>query len=205
LLKVGLTGGLASGKSTVGTMFAERGAQVVDADKIARDLMRPGKPVYYEVVRHFGPEIVDIDGSIDRAKLASIVFPVRIEELNRIVHPAVIRAQEQWMEEQGRRDPHAVVIVEAALIVEAGVGKRFDKLVVVTCDMERKVARFAARLHMDEAAVRAEVERRLAAQVPDEAKVKVADFVIDNCGPVEDLGPQVDKVWNELKRLAEKQ
>jgi dephospho-CoA kinase len=119
------------------------------------------------------------------------------------VHPAVIRAQEEWMEEQGRRDPHAVAIVEAALIVEAGVGKRFDKLVVVTCSMEQKVARFAARLHMDPASARAEVERRMKAQAPDEVKVKSADFVIDNSGSREQLVPQVDKLWRELKRLAE--
>ncbi len=203
MLQVGLTGGLACGKSTVGKMFVERGAHLIEADKIAHDLMRPGQPVYYEVVRHFGPEIVDIDSAIDRAKLAAIVFPDRIEELNRIVHPAVIRAQEEWMETEGHRYPQSVVIVEAALIVEAGVGTRFDKLVVVTCGMEEKVARFASRLHMDPAAVRAEVERRMAAQVPDEVKIKNADFLIDNSGPMERLQAQVDKVWSELKRLAE--
>lgn len=202
MLKVGLTGGLACGKSVVGKMFVERGAHLIEADKIAHDLMRPGQPVYYEVVRHFGPEIVDIDGSIDRAKLASIAFPGRAEELNRMVHPAVIRAQEAWMEEQGRRDPHAVAIVEAALIVEAGVAKRFDKLVVVTCDLEQKVERFASRMHMNPTAARAEVERRMAAQLSDEVKVKSADFVIDNSGSLEQLEPKVDKVWSELKRLA---
>ncbi len=202
MLKVGLTGGLACGKSVVGKMFVERGAHLIEADKIAHELMRPGEPVYYQVVRHFGPEIVDIDGSIDRARLASLVFPGRVEELNRIVHPAVIRAQEEWMEEQGRRDPHAVAIVEAALIIEAGVGKRFDKLVVVTCEMEQKVERFAARLQMDAAAARAEVERRMAAQAADEVKIRNADFLIDNSGPLDQLQPQVDKVWSELKRLA---
>ncbi len=202
MLKVGLTGGLACGKSVVGKMFVERGAHLIEADKIAHELMRPGEPVYYQVVRHFGPEIVDIDGSIDRARLASLVFPGRVEELNRIVHPAVIRAQEEWMQEQGRRDPHAVAIVEAALIIEAGVGKRFDKLVVVTCEMEQKVERFAARLQMDAAAARAEVERRMAAHAADEVKIRNADFLIDNSGPLDQLQPQVDKVWSELKRLA---
>ncbi len=202
MLKVGLTGGLASGKSTVAQMLRARGAHVLEADRLAQELMRPGQPVYYEVVRHFGKEIVEVDGSIDRARLADIVFPGRIEELNRIVHPAVIQRQEAWMEEIGRREPAAVTIVEAALIMEAGVGKRFQKLIAVTCSMEQKVARLARRLNIGLEEARAEVERRMAAQAPDEAKAKNADFVIDNSGSMERLGPQVDAVWAELKRLA---
>ncbi len=202
MLRVGLTGGLACGKSTVAKMFAARGAHLLNADDLARELMRPGQPVYYEVVRHFGPEIVDVDGSIDRAKLASIVFPQRIEELNRLVHPAVLERQQRWMDEIGAREPNAVVMVEAALIVEAGAGRQFQKLVVVTCSQEQKIERFAARLGTSQDAARAEVERRMAAQVPDEIKVKNASFVIDNSGPVEGLEAQVDKVWAELKKLA---
>ncbi len=202
MLKVGLTGGLASGKSTVAELLQARGAHVLLADRVAQELMRPGQPVYYEVVRHFGEEIVEADGSIDRARLAGIVFPKRIEELNRIVHPAVIEKQEAWMEEIGRREPAAVAIVEAALIMEAGVGKRFQKLIAVTCSMEQKVTRFAQRLGIGLEAARAEVERRMAAQAPDELKARNADFVIDNSGSIAQLEPQVDAVWAELKRLA---
>lgn len=202
MLKVGLTGGLASGKSTVGEMLQARGAHVLQADRLAQELMQPGLPVYDEVVRHFGREIVQDDGAIHRARLAAIVFPGRIEELNRIVHPAVLQRQEEWMNRIGAREPHAVVIVEAALILEAGAGRQFQKLIVVTCSLQQKVERFAKRLGMSADQARKEVERRMAAQVPDEVKVKKADFVIDNSGPIEQLEPQVERVWSELKRLA---
>lgn len=202
MLKVGLTGGMASGKSTVGEMLQARGAHVLQADRLAQELMKPGLPVYDAVVRHFGREIVKPDGTIHRAKLAGIVFPDRIKELNQIVHPAVIQRQEEWMNEIGAREPHAVTIVEAALIVEAGTGRQFQKLIVVTCSLEQKIERFAKRLGVSVADARAEVERRMAAQVSDEVKVKNADFVIDNSGPMEALAPQVERVWSELKRLA---
>ena len=202
MLRVGLTGGLASGKSSVGEMLQARGAHVLQADRLAQELMKPGLPVYDAVVKHFGPEIVKPDGTIHRVKLAGIVFPGRIEELNRIVHPAVIRRQGEWMDEIGAREPHAVAIVEAALIVEAGAGRQFQKLIVVTCSLEQKVERFAKRLGVSLEDARAEVERRMAAQVADEVKVKNADFVIDNSGSAEQLEPQVEKVWAELKRLA---
>ena len=202
MLKVGLTGGLACGKSTVGEMLQARGAHVLQADRLAQELMKPGTPVYDAVVRHFGREILKEDGTIHRVKLAGIVFPNRIEELNKLVHPAVIERQEEWMNEIGAREPHAVTIVEAALIVEAGVGRQFQKLIMVTCSQEQKIERFAKRLGVPVADARAEVERRMAAQVADEVKMKNADFVIDNSGPMETLEPQVDKLWDELKRLA---
>src|ERR1700685_306842 len=123
MLKVGLTGGIASGKSVVGEMFVGWGAHLVQADGIAHELMRPGQPVYNEVVRHFGGGILNPDLSVNRSRLAEAAFgkapssaASRIEELNRIVHPAVIRSQDEWMEEMGRQDPNAVAIVEAALI-----------------------------------------------------------------------------------------
>ncbi len=123
MLKVGLTGGIASGKSVVGEMFVALGAHLVQADRISHQLMEPGEAVYNEVVRHFGAGILNPDLSVNRARLAEAAFnpaASRVEELNHIVHPAVIRAQEEWMEEMGRQDPRAVAIVEAALILEAG-------------------------------------------------------------------------------------
>src|SRR6266849_1896909 len=212
MLKVGLTGGIASGKSVVGEMFVARGAHLVQADHIAHELMLPGQPVYNEVVRHFGREILNPDGSLNRAKLAEVAFsspavsagrtpassPSRIEELNRIVHPAVIRSQEGWMEEMGRQDPHAVAIVEAALILEAGMAKRFDRLIVVTCSEEQRVARFAASQKLDPEAARKEVNRRMAAQLPEAEKVKAADCVIDNSGSLDHTGKQVTQVWRQL-------
>ena|SRR6266849_3220856 len=207
MLKVGLTGGIASGKSAVGEMFVALGARLVQADRIAHQLMQPGQPVYDEVVRHFGREILNSDGNVNRAKLAEAAFGAgsaggglsRIEELNRIVHPAVIRSQEEWMEEIGLQDSHAVAMVEAALILEAHSGERFDRLIVVTCSEEQRAARFAARQKIDMDAARKEVSRRMAAQIPDGEKIKAADYVIDNSGSLDHTREQVSEVWQKLR------
>jgi dephospho-CoA kinase len=206
MLKVGLTGGIASGKSVVGEMFVALGAHLVQADRIAHELMLPGQPVYNEVVRHFGGGILDSDLTVDRAKLAEAAFgstaaatPSRVLELNRIVHPAVIRSQEEWMEEMGRQNPQAVAIVEAALLIEAGAAKRFDRLIVVTCSEEQRVARFAARQKIDFEAARKEVARRMAAQLPEAEKIKAADYVIDNSGSLDQTRAEVREVWGKLR------
>jgi dephospho-CoA kinase len=206
MLKVGLTGGIASGKSVVGEMLVALGARLVQADRIAHQLMLPGQPVYNEVVRHFGGGILNPDLSVNRAKLAEAAFgsataPAvsRIQELNRIVHPAVIRSQGEWMEEMGRQNPHAVAIVEAALILEAGAAKRFDRLIVVTCNDEQRIARFAARQKLDLEAAAKEVARRMAAQLPEAEKIKAADYVIDNSGSLDQTREQVRQVWEKLR------
>jgi len=208
MLKVGLTGGIASGKSVVGEMLVALGARLVQADRIAHSLMQPGEAVYNEVVRHFGRDILNPDLSVNRAKLAELAFGLpgdpegkrasRIEELNRIVHPVVIRSQDEWMEDMGRQDPHAVAIVEAALILEAGAAEHFDRLVVVTCSAEQRVARFAARQKIDLEAARKEVSRRMAAQLPDEEKIKAAAFVVDNSGTLDQTREQAGVVWQKL-------
>ena len=210
MLKVGLTGGIASGKSVVGEMFVTLGAHLVQADRIAHELMRPGQPVYNEVVRHFGVSILNPDLSVNRGKLAEAAFGTttdlkpspsasRIQELNRIVHPAVIRSQEEWMEEIGRQDPSAVAIVEAALIFEAGVAGRFDRLIVVSCTDDQRVERFAKRLNLESDAARKEVERRMAAQLPDADKVKAASYVIDNSGSLDQTRNLVRQIWEQLR------
>jgi dephospho-CoA kinase len=213
LLKVGLTGGIACGKSMVGEMFVALGAHLVQADRIAHELMTPGQPVYNEVVRHFGREILNPDLSVNRAKLAELAFgrseaaasnpsPVkdsRIEELNRIVHPAVLRAQEEWMLEMGRQDRNAVAIVEAALIIEAGAAKQFSRLIVVTCGEEQRAERFARRQKLSLEDARREVTRRMAAQLPDTEKIELADFVIDNSGSLERTRDRVRQVWEALQ------
>ena len=205
MLRVGLTGGVGCGKSTVAKMFADLGARITDADIIAHELYRPGQDVYQELVRHFGQEIVKPDGEIDRARLATAVFDGgRVEELNKVVHPAVVRQQDQWMRELGAKDPSAVAIVEAALIFEAGVKDNFDKILVVTCKPEQKIARFAQRTGRAEEDARAEVERRTKAQMSDEEKARGADFVIDNSTSVEETRHQVQRIYAELKVLAKK-
>jgi dephospho-CoA kinase len=211
LLKVGLTGGIASGKSVVGEMFVALGAHLIQADAIAHELMQPGEDVYREVVRHFGEGILNPDGTVNRARLAEMAFGVRegndlsrVQELNEIVHPAVIRRQEAWMAEVGRSDPRAVAVVEAALILEAGAAESFDRLLVVTCRPEQRVQRWAARVGVDVGTARREVERRMAAQFPDETKIEAADYVIDNSGSLDETQKRVKQVYGELKREAEK-
>ena len=146
MLRVGLTGGIACGKSAVAQMFADLGVYVIQSDQIAHELYRPGEPVYAEVVKRFGQAIVKPGGEIDRAKLASVAFGEnRIEELNRIVHPAVIKHQSKWIFEIASKEPDAIAMIEAALIFEAGTDSRFEKMIVVTCGPEQKAARFARR------------------------------------------------------------
>jgi dephospho-CoA kinase len=204
VIRVGLTGGIACGKSTVAAIFAELGAKVVDADAIVHQLYRPGEEVYQELVRHFGREIVRADGEIDRARLAAAAFDGgRVDELNKIVHPAVIRRQEQWMREASANDPNEIVIVEAALILEAGARERFDKIVVVTCKPEQKAARLAHRAGTSESQARAEVERRTRVQLSDEEKMRRADFVVDNSGPLAATRRQAEDIFARLKGLAQ--
>ncbi|MFZ3265124.1 MAG: dephospho-CoA kinase [Terriglobales bacterium] len=219
MLKLGLTGGIASGKSAVGQMFAKLGAHLIEADAIAHWLMEPGRPVYQEVVQRFGPAILNPDGTINRPKLAEAAFgsasrqpgvtadaviedpkrPPRVQELNAIVHPAVIAHENEWMKEIGARDPNSIAIVEAALILEAGTADRFDDLIVVTCHPEQRIQRLALRLGISEDSARAEITRRMAAQIPDEKKIEAADFVIDNSGSLEATEQQVHSVFAALR------
>jgi dephospho-CoA kinase len=205
VLRVGLTGGVACGKSTVAKMFADLGARITDADAIVHELYRPGQEVYLQLVKRFGSEIVKPSGELDRVKLAAAAFEGgRVEELNKIVHPAVVRRQEQWMREMGSQDPYAVAIVEAALILEAGARERFDKIIVVTCKPAQKISRFAERAKVSTAEAQADVERRTKAQLPDDEKVRRADFVIDNSGPPDTTRHQVERIYAELKVLAKR-
>ncbi len=208
MLRVGLTGGIAAGKSVVGEMFVALGAHIIQADAIAHQLMQPGEPVYKEVVLHFGPGILNPDETVNRLHLAQSAFgppggPSRIKELNQIVHPAVLERQEKWMEEMAARDPKGIAIVEAALILEAGAAGQFDRLLVVTCRPEQRVERWARRLNVDEETARAEVTRRMAAQLPDEEKIKAANYVIDNSGSLDDTRNQVRSIFAQLRDEAD--
>ena len=201
MLRVGLTGGIATGKSLVGSMFAELGVHVIDADQIAHDLMRPGEKVYDEIVQRFGSEILNPDGSVNRTRLAELAFDQkrpRIYELNTIVHPAVIEKQEQWMEEVRRREPDAIGMLEAALLLEAGLRKKFDRVIVVSCKPQQRIERWEKRLNVDSETARREVTRRMMAQAPEEAKIQAADYVVDNSGTVEDTKKQVQQVYDSL-------
>jgi dephospho-CoA kinase len=201
MLRVGLTGGVACGKSTIAAMLVMRGAHFLQADGLAHQLYAPGAVTYDEVVRRFGRDIVNEDGSINRTKLANVVFPDRIDELNAVVHPEVVKRQNEWMAEIEGQDPHGIAVVEAALLIEAGAHQDFDKVIVVTCDLEHKIEHFARRANVPLEAARFEVERRSAAQFTDAEKARHADHVIDNSGPLEETERQVDAIWQELQAL----
>jgi len=204
LLKVGLTGGIASGKSVVGAMFTELGVHLIQSDKVAHELMEPGGAAYDQIVAQFGTGILNPDRTINRARLAEAAFGgaarSRIEQLNRIVHPAVIERESAWLQGIARRDPHGIAMVEAALILEARAADRFDQLVVVTCRPEQRISRWAARVGVDMDTARREVTRRAAAQLPEEEKVKAADYVIDNSGSLEETRKQVEETYQKLRR-----
>ncbi len=201
MLRIGLTGGIACGKSSIAAMLVKRGAHFLQADGLAHQVYLPGTATYEEVVRSFGREILNEDGTINRSKLANLVFPGRINELNAIVHPEVVKRQNLWMAEVERSDPHGVAVVEAALLIEAGANKDFDKVIVVTCDFEQKVERFARRTNVPLQVARAEVERRSAAQFSDEEKARHADYIVDNSGSAEDAERQVERIWQDLRRI----
>ncbi len=218
MLRVGLTGGLGSGKSTVATILRELGAQVIEADELGRALMEPGEAVYEQVVRTFGQEVVGPDGRLDRPRLAKLAFEEgRLEELNAIVHPAVIAAQQQWMDRVFAQDPAAVAVVESALIFEverdarargesqgvlADWRCRFDHIIVLTAPDEVKIARYAARMFAAgparDRAVR-DARIRLSRQIPDAEKAARADFVIENTGDIASLRARVESIWEKLK------
>lgn len=215
MLRVGLTGGLGSGKTTVGQIFRSLGAHVIDADAVARDLMSPGQVVYNAVVAQFGSDVVRADSTLDRRLLADRAFRQnRLAELNRIVHPPVIAAQEKWTDRLFAKDPHAVAIVESALIFEAdqqgsapGWQRRFDRIILVTAPVELRVARYVdRRAQLPDAPARAETDadarRRVAAQIPDSEKIPLADFVIHNNGSLEATRIEVDRIYAQLVRAS---
>ncbi|MGA3222325.1 MAG: dephospho-CoA kinase [Acidobacteriaceae bacterium] len=209
MLRVGLTGGLGSGKSTVAGMFEQLGAAVISADQLGRQLMQPGEPVYAAIVQTFGPAVVRGDGSLDRKALAELAFQHnQADALNHIVHPAVVHAEEEWMRGVFATDPARVAIVESALIFEVekwgtapGWTQRFDKLILVTVPDEIKIRRFVARMEGSDGA-EADARARIAAQIADEVKASRCNYVIDNTGPVEQTRKVVEEIYRELVEAA---
>jgi dephospho-CoA kinase len=200
MIRVGLTGGIASGKSTVGRMFEELGCKVIDADRITRQLFEPGHPVNAAVAEAFGRAVVASDGSIDRRVLGEIVFENQElrEKLNSLVHPAIIRRQAEFLAQVAAESPHAIGIVEAALMIEAGTYKNYDKLIVVvsSTDTQRRRLRERSGLTPEQ------IDSRIASQMPMEDKTRFADFVIDNSGDMTATRQQVEAVHRELRALA---
>ncbi|MFD9220754.1 dephospho-CoA kinase [Streptomyces sp. NPDC060064] len=197
MLKVGLTGGIGAGKSEVSRLLVSYGAVLIDADKIAREVVEPGTPGLAAVVEAFGPEILAADGTLDRPRLGSIVFsdPDRLAALNAIVHPLV---GARSMELEGTAGPDAVVIHDVPLLTENNLAPLYDLVIVVDASPETQLDRLVRLRGMAESEARA----RMAAQATREQRRAIADLVIDNDGPLEQLEPQVRKVWAELTRRA---
>ena len=223
MLRVGLTGGLGSGKSTVAAMLRELGAHVVEADALGRSIMEPGHEVYDQIVTHFGREVVGHDGRLNRPRLADLAFRQgSLQELNAIVHPPVIEAQRRWMDEVFARDPAAIAVLESALIFEvardarargekegvlADWRRRIDRIIVVTAADDLKIARYAARVApnaADRAAIETDARNRLSHQVPDAEKAAQADYVLDNSGDIAALRAQVQALWPRLQAESNK-
>ncbi len=196
----GLTGGIASGKSTVAAVFQELGAYIIDADKIGHELLLPSSPAFSEIVAAFGREILDSAGRIDRRRLGALVFtdPAKLQQLNRITHRRIIDRVEQLALEYSARDPQAVVIVDAALIYESGIGGRFTKMIVAWCRPEQQIERLTAKAGIS----RQEAEQRIASQLRAEEKRRRADFVIDCTGSLEETRHQVELLYPKLQELA---
>jgi dephospho-CoA kinase len=199
MLKVGLTGGLACGKSFVGEVLRGYGCLLIQADEIGHAVLAPGGEAYEPVVREFGSEILDAGGRIDRKALAAQVFsaPERLAALNRLVHPAVYRKEDELMAEFAARNPLGIAVVEAAILIETGSYRRYDRIVLVTCREEQQVERALRR----EGSSLSDVNARLSRQMPLAEKRKFADFVIDTSGEKEETVRQTRAVFQELRRI----
>src|SRR5690349_17097970 len=200
MLRVGLTGGIGTGKSTVGLMFVELGCHLIDADQVTHQLFRPGESVYKSVVEAFGEHILEPDGAINRKSLGEIVFndPQARARLNGLVHPAVIQHQRDWLKEMETKDPGGISIVDAALMIEVGTYKHYDKVIVVTCAPEVQKQRLRVRSGLSEE----QIDARIRSQMPLEEKMKYADFVIDNSGALPETRDQVVQVNSKLREFA---
>jgi dephospho-CoA kinase len=199
MLRVGLTGGIASGKTAVATMLRKRGYEVLDADSLGHELMRPGQSAYDDIVRAFGPGVLAADLSVDRAKLGAIVFPDPEKRalLNRILHPQILDAVQRWFHSLDHAGGPAFAFLEAALLVEAGYRSILDRLVVCWSKPEQQIERLIARGLTAEQA-----RQRLAAQMPVEEKRRAADDLIDCSGSTNDTERQVEALIEALKRAA---
>ena len=204
MLRVGLTGGLASGKTFVGRALvdlgADRGCLLIKADELGRQVQEPGGEAYDDIVREFGQEILDANGSINRRHLAAVAFhdPERLRKLNALVHPRVRDLRHKLEDEFARACPHGIAVTEAAILIETGSYREFDRLVVAVCPPELQVERAMARDHL----TREEVLDRMRQQMPLDEKVKFADYVIDTSGAKEATLAQTRAVYESLRSLS---
>ncbi len=200
MLIVGLTGGVGSGKTVVSQTLREEGAYLIDADQIARELAQPHTPTWNELIQVFGKEILNEDGSIDRKRLGQRVFsnPKERELLNQMIHPRIREEINRRKEEILQKDPEAIIIIDAALLIELGDHREMDKVIVVFAPDEQRIQRLNRRDGMS----REEAQKVISSQMPQEEKLRVADFVIRNEGTLEETKEKAREVFQELKRMA---
>jgi len=200
MVLVGLTGGIASGKSLVAKLLKDLGAYIIDADEIAHKVIQPGTPAYHDILQQFGKEILREDGTIDRPKLGGLVFsdPARRSILEGIVHPRVFAEEEARRRQITQRDPEAVIIFDAPLLIETRAHELMDKVIVVYTDRKTQFKRLKERDHLDSE----EAKRRIAAQLPLSDKKQYADYVIDGMASPQEVARQTEAIYQELKALA---
>ena len=201
MLRVGLTGSIGVGKSFVAGVLAELGCQVIDADQTAREVVEPGSPGLLAVAAKFGRGVIRADGTLDRERLGSLVFADEEKRrmLNSILHPYIIARQDELLREWETKDPNDIAVVDAALMIESGGYKRFDKLIVVHCTSEEQLKRIMIRDNVS----RAEAEERIRAQLPQEEKKSYADYLIDTSDGFEAARKRTAEVYRELRKLNE--
>lgn len=197
---VGLTGGIATGKSTVARLFVECGAHLVDADILAREAVVPGRPAYDQIVAAFGHDMRRAEGTLDRERLGKVVFedPTKLALLNAIVHPHVVHEQERLCRIIARKDPKAIIVYDAALLIETGAHRHTSKIIVVTADEETQLQRLRSRNGLSED----EARKRIHAQMPLADKVKLAHYVLDGTLPIDQLRQDVKRIYEEVRALA---
>jgi dephospho-CoA kinase len=200
MLKVGLTGGYATGKTLVARELERLGAHLIYADELGHQVLLPDGEAYAATVEAFGRNILNSDGTIDRKKLGEIAFtsPAALEKLSGLVHPAVIRREERLLQEFQKQDPHGIAVVEAAILIETGRDAAFDRIILTSCDEETQLARAMKRDH----ATHEEVLARVAKQLPLQEKERHAHYIVDTSGPKEETAREVQRVYRELKELA---
>jgi dephospho-CoA kinase len=200
MLRVGLTGSIAVGKSFVSSALAGLGCRVLDADETAREVVAPGTEGLRAVVEAFGADVLDAEGKLDRARLGAVVFADEEKRglLNSILHPRIIASQDEWMMACEREDPRGVAVIDAALMIETGSYRRFDQIVVVHCLPEAQLERLMKRNGL----TREEAGRRIASQMSQEEKMRHADFLIDTSAGFDDTRRRVEQVYEKLRELA---
>ena len=200
MILVGLTGGIATGKSTVAGMFKRCGATVIDADALAREVVQPGKPAWREIVKAFGKTILNPDRTVNRPALGTTGFghPAKLRRLEHMIHPRVAREQRRLTQQAAKKDPRAVVIYDVPLLFEAGIDARVDTIIVVTADRETQIARLKKRNRLS----RAEALRRIKSQMPLADKRRRADYTLSGTCPFPQLKKQVRLLYQSLRALA---